>query len=113
MSRVALGAAWLDETEGPEWVERIDLDELSMGDSRACICGQVFAKAAGERGAGYWVVFDRLNKAYVEGNATNPEMWMANHGFYGWSVADEDGLRRAWSDLILERRGLNPERVSV
>jgi hypothetical protein len=40
--RVRSGAAFLDERY-PEWVERIDLDELDMNDCKSCIVGQAVA----------------------------------------------------------------------
>lgn len=112
--RVALGAAWLDETEGPEWVDRINLDDLKMTDACGCICGQTFraeAEAAGNDlpfQMGYWYAHEHRFPAVVD-----KFLWATEHGFHGRSVHDFAVLRRAWSDLILKRRGPNAERVSA
>lgn len=43
LARVKAGIAFLEETVGPDWVDRINLDELELQDGDHCVCGQVFA----------------------------------------------------------------------
>lgn len=53
LSRVKAGIAWLEETEGPDWVDRIDLRKLDLQSGSACICGQVFEKKIAPDGCSY------------------------------------------------------------
>lgn len=39
--RVAKGAVWLDEHRGPDWADKVDLDELCMADPCNCVLGQL------------------------------------------------------------------------
>lgn len=46
LDRIKAGIAWLDEFVGPDWVDRVDLNTLSLHVGDRCVCGQVFAKDA-------------------------------------------------------------------
>lgn len=42
LERVKTGLAWLEETHGPGWEDKIDLDTLDLRDANHCVIGQVY-----------------------------------------------------------------------
>jgi len=95
--RVARGAALLD-SESPEWLDIINLDELSMSSDERCIIGQTYR----DYDTGCAALFD----AECPCAAHTPEV--LTHGF---EVSVVGGSYRqlgdAWRALILARR--NPQ----
>lgn len=55
LARVKRGLAWLEETHGPGWEDKIDLATLDLGDGSRCLLGQVYAGSCEEGENGYSV----------------------------------------------------------
>lgn len=65
LARVKRGLAWLEETHGPGWEDKIDLATLDLRDGNVCVLGQVYgAEAAacqdsdGINGFGYGLLIE-------------------------------------------------------
>ncbi len=80
-SMAALDALW------PKWVDKIDLDTLSMSDSRRCILGQI---------AGDYVPAVYMEHDVLDGKSLNDDL------FLFWGGTNE------WKDAIIERRRTAP-----
>lgn len=90
--RVELGAAWLDENR-PGWLDRIDLDTLSVEHCDLCILGQIYGD--------YCDAPDEAKYASI-GDATPSR----DRGFNAYSGRDEEyeALTVEWRRLIESRR---------
>lgn len=104
--RVAAGAEWLDERL-PDWVNRIDLEDLDIRDACACILGQTFGdfdeaplvQAGGWRAAhlAAWPLgfqSHEVAEAFEAHRHQDPEL----------VTAEYRALEAEWTRLILARR---------
>lgn len=92
-SSVKKGIKWLD-TQMPrkEWLKKIKLSYLDLGDSDMCICGQAFKDMFKEAGSdsGYEYAYDKLGQEKIED--------------YGFDRKSGDGgyelLTAVWYDAV-------------
>lgn len=47
-TQIARGVEYLDQKEGPDWVERINLDTLELSSSCNCVIGQLYESFHGQ-----------------------------------------------------------------
>ncbi len=92
-SRVARGAAWLDETS-PGWESKIDLGVLDIQQINVCVCGQTVGWYSDERTAlGHRKTFRR-------------GFGIDRTSLYGQQIPDSlywHELNAAWVSLVKER----------
>ena len=108
--RVDAGVRYLDKKMGRDaWLDKIDERQLDLGDSHACVCGQLFES--------FWShVYDEAGKQRSTTTAAEEEILVAKHAVkYGFYLEDElynivggyDMLTRLWfirvSMLRMER----------
>lgn len=96
--RVGRGAAWLDKVQ-PGWADRINVGVLNLGDTRACVLGQLFDDP------------EAMCCGYCRALAVYPEM-DADDALVidcGFDIADDESmfeamlLHDAWVDAIASR----------
>lgn len=99
--RVQAGAAWLDEHE-TGWVDRIDLDRLSLEHCKRCVLGQVFGDYydAPLAGAPY-----STEELYAYADAAQPLGFTGTRHDEMYGTDEEYAeLTEAWRQLIETRR---------
>lgn len=72
LARVKRGIALLEEQYGPGWVDKIDMNALSLSNGSRCILGQVY----GNYGVGYgkmglYALSDRVGHGFSIGDCKN------------------------------------------
>jgi hypothetical protein len=97
-AQVARGAALLDE-KLPGWDQRIDLDNLDLGNKCNCVLGQEFDDddAVGPLEFGY----DAGLRELFAGDDDKA----VDHGFLAADYEPHDQLTAEWRRVILARRG--------
>jgi hypothetical protein len=120
LPQVARGAQLLDEVFGPEWVDRIDTDQLSITYTSRCILGQLYRGGAA---VDSWAATGAYARALDElsRGASDLTTWADEHGFDVDQRDDDseeereiqicevfDELTAHWRNLILHRRELEP-----
>lgn len=108
-SRVARGAAWLDQVV-PGWERKIDLSRLDLADSCQCILGQVVGvvkdinvpEELEDLGYGYMSGYDAImdtatNAGFKVGH------WAHGHGFYVRGGDDVYASGQTWVALLKTR----------
>jgi hypothetical protein len=115
LPQVARGAQLLDEVFGPEWVDRIDVDQLSITYTSRCVLGQLYRDGAAvdswASAGAYARGLDELSRG-----ASDLTTWADEHGFDVDQRPDReedapvyelfDELTAHWRNLILHRREL-------
>lgn len=102
--RVAAGVAWLD-ANAPDWLDRIDLDELQMDDCCRCMLGQVFDD--------YWkspLLAGDIAKGSSDLPSAVPLGFQSQHVDLNSEAADAEyeSLAAEWRRVIAERRTAVP-----
>jgi hypothetical protein len=97
----AVGADWMDE-RCPGWAQRINLDDLNLGDPYLCILGQtvdclVPAEKRSYRNSGFGDVLD-----YYVGDRLSANDWANERGFDTRTMQYEM-LQIAWVEQIRRR----------
>lgn len=108
LARVKRGLAWLEETHGPGWEDKIDLKALQISDVRHCVLGQVYEEEAGEGfSSGYhWALAEKMGlKLDAFFNVEIP----AQLGFAGGQDFMKDPTR--WDDLTAAWRHVLTPRI--
>jgi hypothetical protein len=101
-SRVAAGAAWLDERV-PGWTDRVALSYLNINSPFSCVLGQVYeteGRAAGVNGF-YYVQRELMRNDNEMAIALG---FNASKGEYEDRAAEMPVLTEAWCRLILAKR---------
>lgn len=92
--RVERGIQLLYAKHGPDWVEKIDLDELQLSSGSACVLGQIYADEA----SGYEDGYDYASSAVFD------DLNMSDFGFTiaGKIYRDDDWeqLQEAWEEAL-------------
>lgn len=107
---VERGAAWLD-SECPDWVTEINLDDLDLGNAELCVLGQTAhrlpeSKPRQEIGAddtGYWMVLHGygLERWWaIENGFLTPELTAREYD------VETEMLSIAWREYIRQRLGV-------
>jgi hypothetical protein len=100
LARVKKGLAWLEETHGPGWEDKIDMEIFDISKSTQCVLGQVFreeSQAAVGRGS--------MNGFYY-----GADLMQRDPAQLGFDIQDSeddddwDALQDAWEYVIEERR---------
>jgi hypothetical protein len=115
-SRVALGAALLDERR-PGWFREVDRDSLEMGSCRRCVLGQLYGLySAGRDALRHGTPPGEMSLAAMIPGFLAAARFSAAHGFNFNGFApdyDFDALRSAWLSEIGRRRPISPLPSSV
>lgn len=102
---VASGVDWLNENGPAEWWDRIDLETLSLSDSRRCILGQVYAPDADTIGVQDGYVFTQTLFTEHGGLPADNDpaehwaQWITECGFITGRATREE-----WADAIRQLR---------
>lgn len=81
LARVKRGLAWLEETHGRGWEDKIDLATLDLTDSSRCVLGQVYAGSVEEGELGYTYACYALGDASLrewedrQGRGFTTDLW--------------------------------------
>lgn len=97
--------AYLDGAH-PGWVGWVDLFQLDVADTSACVLAQIDAheQGRGVMGGSYWHYLIQHKRGY-------DPAWPVQHGFAGRNVLEVGGyaalvgLTNAWREAMLARRG--------
>ena len=107
---VEKGARFLDENE-PGWVDKINLDELDMGNCTCCILGQVGDRPVGNRYEDYFDLLTRYRQQHGEFSPAQFgfDLWpyeptVDGPHVYGRSAKLYRILKSAWTERIVYRR---------
>lgn len=103
--RVKKGLAWLEQTHGPGWEDKIDLSSFDLSSGSACVLGQVYADKVEvcDCGCGNFIGDGYMwaKEKWFPGNAVpGPE---AEYGFNYDSEQECEDLESAWF-YVLEPR---------
>jgi hypothetical protein len=91
---VTRGADWLDDVY-PEWLDRVDLDYLSVASSVWCVVGQAF-RPTHDSCDGFKLLLTMMGYDYRQ-----HDQWLAAHGFTGVCYG---ALTDTWREEIQSRR---------
>lgn len=88
LARVKRGFAWLEETHGMGWEDKIDMATLNLADGSQCVLGQVYGT---ENEMGYFKVRD-----------IHPEMgdWDLRRDLGFTTKEDWEALQEAWEFVL-------------
>jgi hypothetical protein len=102
-SRVAAGAAWMDE-KAPGWEDQVNILTLDIGIPFVCVLGQVFGRQAPLHTNGYYWALLNL----MEGNSRLSIKlgFNALEAEYEERMAEMPVLTEAWRRLIVKRAEL-------
>jgi hypothetical protein len=129
LEKVKRGIAVLEEKYGPDWVDRIDLDTLDLGESDSCVLGQVYAGAELSDAEWEWFhsyledhdsFYSNWGVAEVKSSYEYSDGYMLgkialdgdvlerpqDYGFESSPGANYDELQAAWEHEIIARRPL-------
>ncbi len=93
--RIRNGMALLD-VKVPDWMEKIDLEKLNIGDSEYCVIGPLF---------GHYLHGRQLHSTSVLGLNLSYYWWGYRHGFDG-PYEEMESLTIAWRTAIADRLAL-------
>lgn len=103
LERVKRGLALLEETHGPGWEDKIDMELLDLNSPMFCVLGQVFAEEARARrcacGCGDpWTGYDLFCDRHFRGRGHD----VCDYGF-NTENEDYDALQQAWEHVLAPR----------
>jgi hypothetical protein len=100
LARVKRGIAFCEKHYGPDWMDRIDIEELDLRSGASCILGQLEAHAEGE---GY---FNAVRRHWVD------QRGPTRNGFCTPTIRNDndavdevawDALQQCWVDALTPR----------
>lgn len=98
LARVKAGIAWLEETAGPNWVDKIDLGTLNLQEGSSCVCGQVFREQTGkkknERDEWFYENGYDYAEDHMDDNATH------KLGFLALRQSEWEELQKTWEYVL-------------
>ncbi len=101
LGRVKRGLAWLEETHGPGWEDKIDLATLNLRDGSACVLGQVYAGQGEPDENGFTYGLELL---YENDALAFDEAFAIEQAFNDCEGSDNwDALQAAWEHVLLPR----------
>jgi len=60
LDRVKRGLKWLEETHGPGWEDKIDMETLDLQNGDKCVLGQLYSEEAKSRGGDGYMYGGRM-----------------------------------------------------
>lgn len=102
LARVRRGLAWLEETHGPGWEDKIDLATLNLRACDRCVLGQVYGgETTPLRQTGYEIGLKRLrdSRSLVEADVIGDAFCATNVS----EREDWDSLQEAWEFVLRPR----------
>lgn len=101
--RVANGVAWLDEHVGPEWVDRVVLDEFDITMECRCVLGFVYRAEAenSEEDDRYGYAWSQ----FFDSDSSHVPLSVVELGFnHNGDDGDFSLLQSEWTAVIAERQ---------